>query len=212
MLLVSSRSFAQPAAFDARSRPKQTRGKSVHHTLTSLGLHPERPRCNTNRSRFRCHEDLAEIGACAHTNERQRGYLKMQGIVSREHTNVLVMTLGSRKLKTFSCLIDLLGDITHSLCGMEFTELNANEDQSQTSTALGYICHFMVIASKYLQITLRYSPCYKVSRSLIRNPLTRSDSDSGWPLHRKETERRHYEQAVNYLISGNVLQASLYLE
>lgn len=56
-------------------------------------------------SRFRCHEDLAEIGACAHTNERQRGYLKMQGIVSREHTNVLVMTLGSRKLKTFSCLI-----------------------------------------------------------------------------------------------------------
>lgn len=82
---------------------------------------------------------------------------------------------------------------------MEFTELNANEDQ--TSTALGYICHFMVIASKYLQITLRYSPCYKVSRSLIRNPLTRSDSDSGWPLHRKETERRHYEQAVNYLIS-----------
>jgi len=131
--------------------------------------------------------------------EQQQGYLKIPVLVSKDRMNALVMILETWKLKAFSCSIGLLGDITSSVCGIEFTELNANEDQ--TSTALRYICHFMVIASKYLQITLRYSPCYKVSRSLIRNPLIRSDSDFGWPLHRKETERRHYEQAVNYLTS-----------
>jgi len=110
-------------------------------------------------------QDLAEIWACVHMNEQQQGYLKGLGPVSRNRINALAMTLETWKLKVFSCLIGLLGDITHSVCGIEFTESNAKEDQ--TSTALGYICHFMVIASKYLQITLRYSPCYKDSRALV---------------------------------------------
>ena len=55
--------------------------------------------------------------------------------------------------------------------------------EEQVSTALGYVCHLVQLAAKYLAVPLRYTPSYCASRSAMRDDVARPGLD--FPLHGK---------------------------
>jgi hypothetical protein len=59
--------------------------------------------------------------------------------------------------------------------------------EEQVSTALGYTCHLISLASKYLQVPLRYLPQHFVSRSSIKDEILMHTRE--WPLYLKGVDR-----------------------
>jgi len=59
--------------------------------------------------------------------------------------------------------------------------------EEQVSTALGYTCHLISLASKYLQVPLRYLPQHFVSRSSIKDEILMHTKE--WPLYLKGVDR-----------------------
>jgi hypothetical protein len=86
-----------------------------------------------------------------------------------------------------------------SICRLKLTTGTGNNEES-IPTVLGHVCHFVALASKYLEFIPRYELSYKLSRSMMQDSM--NTPAAVWlPLRRKDNDRRRYEQAVGYLIS-----------
>lgn len=91
--------------------------------------------------------------------------------------------------------------------------------EEQVSTALGYTCHLISLASKYLQVPLRYLPQHFVSRSSIKDEILMHTKE--WPLYLKGVDRDQIRvgfrmlqrdvkqilssQGIAYIESGHIL-------
>mmetsp|Transcript_9147 Transcript_9147/g.13789 ORF Transcript_9147/g.13789 Transcript_9147/m.13789 type:complete len:478 (-) Transcript_9147:153-1586(-) len=71
------------------------------------------------------------------------------------------------------------------------------KDDEQVSTALGYIVHLLLLASKYLQVPLRYEVIYQSSRSMIRDTVT--GRGLAYPLFKRGVERDKFDRALMWL-------------
>eukprot|EP01133_Synstelium_polycarpum_P008694 gene8694-10214_t len=77
-------------------------------------------------------------------------------------------------------------------------------DEENISTALGYVCHIVHLASRYLDIPLRYPMTPMASRSFIKDEISHHSS-SKFPLYSKGVERRIFDYAV-FLLNKNLEQ------
>lgn len=81
-----------------------------------------------------------------------------------------------------------------------FNNILTSFDEEQVSTALGYVCHLLLIISKYLEVPLRYRMIYRASRSVICDDVTAS---SQFPLYFRNMEERRFELGV-ILLGKNI--------
>ncbi|EGG16123.1 hypothetical protein DFA_09795 [Cavenderia fasciculata] len=77
-------------------------------------------------------------------------------------------------------------------------------DEENISTALGYVCHILHLASRYLDIPLRYPMTPMASRSFIKDEISHHSS-SKFPLYSKGVEKRIFDYAV-FLLNKNLEQ------
>ncbi|EGC28780.1 hypothetical protein DICPUDRAFT_159732 [Dictyostelium purpureum] len=77
-------------------------------------------------------------------------------------------------------------------------------DEEQIATALGYVCHILHLASKYLNVPLRYPMTPMGSRSFIKDEISHHSS-SKFPLYSKGVEKRIFDYAV-FLLNKNLKQ------
>eukprot|EP00598_Pedospumella_elongata_P000321 CAMPEP_0184971788 /NCGR_PEP_ID=MMETSP1098-20130426/3964_1 /TAXON_ID=89044 /ORGANISM="Spumella elongata, Strain CCAP 955/1" /LENGTH=400 /DNA_ID=CAMNT_0027493981 /DNA_START=63 /DNA_END=1262 /DNA_ORIENTATION=+ len=107
--------------------------------------------------------------------------------------------LEARKIKLLSELqtiypIERLDNGEFAIRGVEMpADLYAREDE-QVAAALGYTVHLLLLASKYLEIPLRYQLLFMASRSFIRDPVV--GNGTTLPLFRRGTERERFDRAV----------------
>jgi len=87
------------------------------------------------------------------------------------------------------------GKERYAIRGVELPPFDSSNDE-QLSTVLGYIVHLMLLASKYLEVPLRYQLLFYASRSMIRDPLQANPLQQNLPLHRKDTEPERFRRAV----------------
>ena len=91
-----------------------------------------------------------------------------------------------RSLYPIEELVPDKGGRTFTIRGLHlpsrFADLAALPEE-QVSTALGYACHAVQLAAKYLAVPLRYTPSYCASRSAMRDDVLRPGVD--FPLHGK---------------------------
>jgi hypothetical protein len=91
-----------------------------------------------------------------------------------------------RSLYPIEELVPEKGGRTFTIRGLHlpsrFADLAALPEE-QVSTALGYACHAVQLAAKYLAVPLRYTPSYCASRSAMRDDVLRPGVD--FPLHGK---------------------------
>lgn len=76
-------------------------------------------------------------------------------------------------------------------------DMNQQRDDELISSALGYVVHLLLLASKYLEIPLRYQLFFYASRSMIRDPV--SGSGQALPLFRRGTEKERFDRALAWL-------------
>lgn len=87
----------------------------------------------------------------------------------------------------------------YAIRGIELpTDLTANKDDEQVAAALGYVVHLTLLASKYLEVPLRYQMLFMGSRSFIRDPVLGSTSGT-LPLFRRNVEKERFDRAVSWL-------------
>jgi len=90
-----------------------------------------------------------------------------------------------------------------TICGFHLPNTDfATVDEEQIATALGYVCHLMVMLAKYLDVPLRYPMYPRCSRSAIEDRLTNIGI---YPLYSKGSERLRFEYAV-FLLNKNLEQ------
>jgi len=89
------------------------------------------------------------------------------------------------------------GKDRYAIRGVELPPLDSSNDE-QLSTVLGYIVHLMLLASKYLEVPLRYQLLFYASRSMIRDPLQANPLQQNLPLHRT-TEPERFKRAIVWL-------------
>ena len=76
--------------------------------------------------------------------------------------------------------------------------------EEQVSTALGYTCHVVALAAKYLGVPLRYLPCHMGSRSTIRDEVLAPTRD--FPLFWKGSVTQDEFAVGVLLLQRDVLQ------
>jgi len=69
------------------------------------------------------------------------------------------------------------------------------EDEENISSALGYVCHILILLSKYLEIPLRYRIHYRASRSYISDEISPIGSNQ-YPLYFRGVDKEKYECGV----------------
>ena len=108
--------------------------------------------------------------------------------------------LGLRQTKLLNDLksffpIERIDHQEYSICGLRLPmDLNLAKDEEVVSAALGYIVQLLILASKYLEISLRYTPLFMGSRSLVRDAIIGTV-----PLFRKNVEKDRFDRAVLWL-------------
>jgi len=110
--------------------------------------------------------------------------------------------LEARQIKLLSELqsifpIERLENGEHCIRGVELPMDTSQKDDDQISTALGYVVHVLLLASKYLEVPLRYQLMFYASRSMIRDPV--QANSSALPLFRRGTERERFDRAIVWL-------------
>lgn len=66
------------------------------------------------------------------------------------------------------------------------------------ASALGYTVHLIMLAAKYLEVSLRFQLLFMGSRSLIRDPAL-VGLDNTFPLFKKSIEKDRFERAIMWL-------------
>jgi len=93
------------------------------------------------------------------------------------------------------------GTERYAIRGIEFQPPfeGSQRDDEQISTVLGYIVHMTLLASKYLEIPLRYQLLFFASRSMIRDPVQKDPKEQNLPLYRKDVEPERFRRAFHWL-------------
>jgi len=89
------------------------------------------------------------------------------------------------------------GSGEYSIRGIELPMDLSQRDDEQTSSALGYLVHLLLLASKYLEVPLRYQLLFFASRSMIRDPI--QNNGMALPLYRRGIERERFDCAIKWL-------------
>jgi hypothetical protein len=116
----------------------------------------------------------------------------------------LQFLIEARQLKLLSDLrfvypIDRSENGHFTIRGLELpADLSTAKDEEQVASALGYVVHLLLLASKYLEQPLRYQLLFMGSRSLVRDPML-LHQDNTFPLFRKSIEKERFERAVLWL-------------
>lgn len=89
----------------------------------------------------------------------------------------------------------------YAIRGIEFLPPldGSQRDDEQISSALGYVVHLVLLASKYLEVPLRYQLLFYASRSIIRDPVQKDPKDQNLPLYRKDVEPERFKRAFQWL-------------
>lgn len=97
------------------------------------------------------------------------------------------------------------GGGAYSIRGLELpADMSTAKDEELVASALGYAVHLVILASKYLEVPLRYQLLFMGSRSLVRDAVL-VGQDNTFPLFRKSIEKERFERAVLWL-RGDVEQ------
>ena len=94
------------------------------------------------------------------------------------------------------------------------SEKLTTKDESSVPVALGYVCHILVMLSKFFDVPLRYSIIFFGSRSSIYDHLNANliDSDRMLPLfNRKSGRDRMYFNYGVFLVNRDIAQLQHYL-
>lgn len=96
------------------------------------------------------------------------------------------------------------GEQEYRIRGLELPAdtVNTTRDDDLIASALGYVCHVLVMLSKYLEVPLRYALECRSSRSLIQDATV---AYAVFPLYKRGVERERFEWAV-YLLKKNIQQ------
>jgi len=78
----------------------------------------------------------------------------------------------------------------------------AGNEEEQIAVGLGYVCHFVFMLAKHLDVPLRYEVTPKCSRSYITDKIT---SKGQYPLYSYGVDRKRFEYAV-FLLNKNIEQ------
>jgi hypothetical protein len=96
------------------------------------------------------------------------------------------------------------GEQEYRIRGLELPAdvVNTTRDDELVASALGYVCHVIMMLSKYLEVPLRYALECRSSRSLI---LDATVEYAVFPLYKRGVERERFEWAV-YLLKKDIQQ------
>lgn len=151
--------------------------------------------------------DLEEIRTCLKANEKNRATAPLAlGLTQQKESLRYQHAMETAEQKLVCRLKELFAIDSskhYSICGLEVTRTALGNNEEPIPTILGHVCHFVVLASKYLELAPRYQLLYKLSRSVIQDNVTTTSAAVCLPLYRKDNERRRYEQAVEFLVSGD---------
>lgn len=86
----------------------------------------------------------------------------------------------------------------YAIRGLELPADMQSKDDEVISAALGYVVHLIVLASKYLEVPLRYQLLYMGSRSFIRDPVL-GNSGGTYPLFKRNVEKDRFDRGVQWL-------------
>ncbi|EKX40059.1 hypothetical protein GUITHDRAFT_75909, partial [Guillardia theta CCMP2712] len=93
--------------------------------------------------------------------------------------------------------------VTRTICGLMLPALTSSSsgDDEMVSTALGHVCHVVLLMSKYVGLTLRFLPVPMSSRSVMRDlsvSSSRNNTKDGndFPLFLKGQDRTRVQVAV----------------
>ena len=119
------------------------------------------------------------------------------------------------ELKRIYPIVELTGHREHiySIRGLQLPGKDLRSyEEDQISTALGYICHLVLLLSDFFDINLRYEPVHRGSRSFIRDnfaanhisPTTTTNTNTvainmDYPLFWSGVDRNRFDIAVRYL-------------
>ena len=114
----------------------------------------------------------------------------------------------ARQLKLLSELqsiypIEQLDNGEYAIRGLELPMDTTQKDDELISSALGYLVHLLLLASKYLELPLRCQLLFFASRSMIRDPA--NSTSTAYPLFRRGVERERFDRAL-ILLQKNIDQ------
>lgn len=139
------------------------------------------------------HKDLSvKIAQCLRARKMNRKHLFLLQTVLFKQRKLLL-----NRLKLMYPIIS-----SHTRCSISSLNIPYDTtlfDNEHVSTALGYVSHTTLMLSKYLQVPLRYELVCSSSRSLVRDGLASCSYGFTFPLFRRETERRRFNRALEFL-------------
>ena len=106
----------------------------------------------------------------------------------------------ARKVKLLSELqsiypIELSEEGVYAIRGIELPIDTNSKDDEQISSAIGYLVHLIILASKYVDVSLRYPLLFHASRSWIRDPIT----GTALPLYKRGQDREKFDNGFLWL-------------
>lgn len=78
-------------------------------------------------------------------------------------------------------------------------------EEEHVATALGFVCHCVLLCSRYLDVPLRYPMLAMGSRSVIQDTLSVFGVQQKFPLYSRGVERNRFDYAV-FLLNKNIEQ------
>lgn len=166
--------------------------------------------------------EAADLQALRNTEDLQKSVSACRGLMAdiaeceKEHVKAeedavrMQFLLEARQLKLLSELQAIYpiekisGDKEKERYAIRGIELippldGSQRDDEQISSALGYVVHLLLLASKYLEVPLRYQLLFYASRSIIRDPVQKDPKDQSLPLYRKDVEPERFKRAFQWL-------------
>lgn len=146
--------------------------------------------------------DLEEIRTCLKANEKNRATAPLAlGLTQQKESLRYQHAMETAEQKLVCRLKELFAIDSskhYSICGLEVTRTALGNNEEPIPTILGHVCHFVVLASKYLELAPRYQLLYKLSRSVIQDNVTTTSAAVCLPLYRKVMKSKIHKLNRNF--------------
>ena len=125
----------------------------------------------------------------AKTDDARAEVSLLRNLVSAKQLSLLA------ELRTLYPIVEVERGRRYTIRGIALPDRDLTSlPEEQVSTALGYTCHTVQLASKYLGVPLRYTPCHMASRSTMRDEAVVHARD--FPLFWKGATQEEFAVAV----------------
>jgi Vacuolar sorting 38 and autophagy-related subunit 14 len=202
-------------SFERRSAVVATRRQRLQQLERTLAkeqdaLEFQRKEVKSARAAVAAHArtvaDIAEL--CAEQTQFVRTQIVDRQVASSRKLHSLVTKrLEARRRKLMHHLLTIYpisqpqpDSKLFTIRGTRVVNSSSSQNDEQTSTALGYVCHLVGLLSKYLNIPLRYRLTYRGSRSLVSDD---ADSFVDAPLYTRGADEQRLEIA-RILLTQNI--------